>query len=58
MSTEIGKVNDVINHELNIEVAFGTGGIRLFSTENKIWIDKKGADELIELLETAKSFYR
>jgi hypothetical protein len=54
MSTEIGIVRDCLRQEDSIEIAIGTGGIRLFSTQNKIWLDDEGVSELIELLEVAK----
>ena len=53
MSTEIAEIVDCLKPEYSIEVATGTGGIRLFSTVNKIWIDVKGAKLLIKALETA-----
>ena len=54
MSTELGEVRDCIRpDEYSVGVALGTGGIRLFSNVNKIWLDVEGANELIELLETA-----
>ena len=53
MSTELGEVLDVLDDKRSIEVAIGTGGIRLLSTTNKIWIDYIGAEKLISLLESA-----
>ena len=54
MSTEIGEVKDILKPEqYSIEVATGTGGIRLFSTARKIWIDEEGAEELKFLLDIA-----
>lgn len=56
MSTDIGEVEDALDPMLKIEVAIGTGGIRLFSSERKIWLDKKQAGRLVVLLETARSY--
>lgn len=53
MSTELGEVKDCLDNRMIIEVALGMGGIHLFSTEKKIWLDKKGVERLIELLRLA-----
>lgn len=56
MSTELGEVKDHLHPTESIEVAWGTGGIRLFSTVNKIWLDEQGVKDLIKLLEIAITF--
>ena len=53
MSTELGEITDCQDDTLSIEVAMGVGGIRLFSSEKKIWLDCDKAKKLIELLEEA-----
>jgi len=55
MSTEYGEVKDALNEKESIEVATGMGGIRIFSTKNKIWLTSEGAERLIELLRIAIS---
>lgn len=57
MSTEYGNVFDALHPKENIEVATGTGGIRLISTTNKIWLSPAGVKELIVLLSTAYYAY-
>jgi len=54
MSTDLGEVKDNLDPGISIEIAVGTGGIKLFSTEKKIWLDNEGADKLIDLLKQAK----
>jgi len=53
MSTNLGEVKDILNQKLTIEVAVGSAGIKLFSSEKKIWLDNEGTEKLIELLEEA-----
>ena len=57
MSTEYGKVIDALDKDQSIEVATGTGGIRIFSTVNKIWLTPEGTEELVDLLRTAYFAY-
>ena len=54
MSTELGEVKNCVHPEESIDVAVGTGGIRIMSTCPKMWLDEDGVNKFIEFLETAK----
>ncbi len=55
MSTELGEIQDCFYPDSKIEVAMSTGKIMLFSKYPKSWLDRKGAEDLIDLLEQAVS---
>jgi hypothetical protein len=56
MSTEWGEVPDAVRpRDISIEVATNYGLIRLFSSQKKVFLDKKGLQKLRELLDIAES---
>lgn len=65
MSTELGEVDDCLNPDYFLEVALGTGGVRIVLARRskgrrwgrvsyaKVWLDEPGVDALRNLLDVA-----
>ena len=57
MSSEFGKVSDNLDEKNYIEIGSGSGGIKILSTQKKIWLSVEGAKRMKALLDTAIAYF-